>query len=155
MAFRAPSSIPSTPPSLEEIQSWLDTTCMLTAAESFIGGAESYCVYLVNRFTDTSTPSLEEFNAVSDSWVQNIAEQELIRPMRVEFILGMCTACFNDAWVSTRLGRTLRSLGVETPSGTGKSLLFAYLAWRYERRIDELLQIEGLSETIENVQLDG
>ncbi|TGJ84683.1 hypothetical protein E0Z10_g4050 [Xylaria hypoxylon] len=154
MAFRTSS----TPPSVDEIKWWLNSICTSTNAEIFINGAESYCLYLVNQFTNTSTPSLEEFNAASDSWVQTVAEQNLESPDRIGFVLGMCTLCFTDTWILTRLGPTLWALGVQTNSSTGMSMLYAYLVWRYERKANELQQMQemqGLSDSIENVQLSG
>ncbi|KAI0537181.1 hypothetical protein GGR58DRAFT_527600 [Xylaria digitata] len=146
---------PSTLHSLDEIQSWLNTTCVSTNVDHFIIGAQSYCLYLVKQFTDTSKPGVQELNDVTDRWVQTIAEQDLKWPLRVEFVLSMCTLCFNDTWVLTYLGPTLRSLGVETSSGTGSSLLFAYLVWRYNIKAKELWQIHCLSDSIQNVQLDN
>ncbi|KAF2963484.1 hypothetical protein GQX73_g10088 [Xylaria multiplex] len=147
---------PSTLRSLDEIQSWLNTTCESTNVDHFIEGAQAYCVYLVKQFTETKNPSMEEFIYVTDSWVQTIAERDIKWPLRVEFILSMCAMCFDDTWIMRYMGPTLQSLGGETSSGTGRSLLFAYLVWRYNTKAKELWEFNSLSETIENLDVkDG
>ncbi|KAI3342281.1 hypothetical protein F4824DRAFT_495221 [Ustulina deusta] len=148
----ATSFLPS-PPSTIEVLLWLNNECDPAEAEIFTEGAEAYCLYLLNQFSDTTRPSTEDFHRVTDAWLETIVERNSRSPVRAEFVFGMATLCFSGNWIVTHLGPTLWSPAL--PRGLpGRALLFAYLVRRYELKAHEL-SLQGLTDGIGSVRLDG
>ncbi|KAI1429116.1 hypothetical protein F5Y12DRAFT_728148 [Xylaria sp. FL1777] len=141
-----------TPPATIEILLWLNSECDYKDAEDFRERAESYCLYLLRQFSDTTQLSTEELNEATDAWVQPIVEQNSRSPIRADLVIGLVPLCFSGKWILTNVGPALWSQNM--PKGpSGRALLFAYLVWRYELKAHEL-SLQGLTDAVENVRLN-
>ncbi|KAI0528308.1 hypothetical protein F5B22DRAFT_30804 [Xylaria bambusicola] len=156
-----PSSDILTPPSEEEIISWLYSECEPTLAEMFQDWVALFDICLRERFTRAYAfwPMPEELHVVTDTWVQALIAQNSRSPTRVEYILGLAFRSLNRSNVSERMKIVMRHMDIPRAAAGSDNvvlddIMFPYLVWRYELMAEQLSSLGGLTDRIENVRLD-